>query len=81
MGEIDIIARRGHTLAFVEVKQRQTLDLAQTAVPQASWQRIARTAENWASRRSELRHLDWRYDLIAVMPWTLPKHFRDYWRP
>ncbi|MEO0607205.1 MAG: YraN family protein [Pseudomonadota bacterium] len=81
LGEIDLIARRSGVLAFIEVKQRPTLDLAQDAVPTESWLRISRVAANWAGRQPQLQNLDWRYDLVAITPWALPTHFRDYWRP
>ena len=81
MGEIDLIARRGETLAFIEVKQRQTLERAQTAVPDLAWRRISRAAEVWAGRHPQLQKLDWRYDLVAITPWALPRHFPDFWRP
>ncbi|WOR15196.1 YraN family protein [Hyphomonas sp. FCG-A18] len=81
MGEVDLIAKRGSILAFVEVKQRPTRALCQQAVPPQSWQRIARTAESWAGKRGFTQDLDWRYDLIAVTPFSLPHHFKDYWRP
>ncbi len=81
VGEIDLIARRGETLAFVEVKQRQTLSLAQGAIPVSAWRRIARAADSWTSRDPRLQQLDWRYDLVAITPWSRPKHYKDYWRP
>ena len=81
VGEIDLVAKRGNTLVFIEVKQRKTLNQAQTAVPSAAWQRISRAAENWASRDARLHQLDWRYDFVAITPWALPKHYKDYWRP
>ncbi|MEL6861945.1 MAG: YraN family protein [Pseudomonadota bacterium] len=80
-GEIDLIAQRSETLAFIEVKQRPSLDLAQSAVPDAGWRRISRTAELWVGRRPQLQQLEWRYDLVAITPWALPRHFQDYWRP
>ena len=80
-GEIDLIARRGNTLAFVEVKQRRTLEAAQTAVSLKSWQRIAHAAESWAHRNERYHLLDWRYDLVAITPWARPKHYKDFWRP
>ena len=81
VGEIDLIARRPGVLAFIEVKQRQTLDAALTAVSSSAWQRIARASDLWASRDARLTALDWRYDLIAITPWSLPKHYKDFWRP
>ncbi len=80
-GEIDLVARRGNTLAFIEVKQRRTLNQAQVAIPDTSWMRISRAAERWASRDPQMTRLDWRYDFVAITPWALPKHYKDYWRP
>ncbi|MEL7231340.1 MAG: YraN family protein [Pseudomonadota bacterium] len=81
VGEIDLIAKRGKTLAFIEVKQRQTLDQCQNAVSIQSWQRISNAAAAWAATKPSLSNCNWRYDLIAVTPLALPKHFRDFWRP
>ncbi len=81
MGEIDLIAARGKTLAFVEVKQRKTLDLAQTAVTPKNWQRISNAASAWTARRQRYANYDWRYDLIAVTPWAVPKHYKNFWNP
>lgn len=81
VGEIDLIARRGGVLAFIEVKQRKSLEDAQTAVQWSAWQRIARASELWASHDARFTALDWRYDLVAIRPWALPKHYKDFWRP
>lgn len=79
-GEVDLIARRGHVLAFIEVKARASYPQAIEAVTQRAWQRIARAAEAWASARPALAGLDWRYDIVAVCPWRWPRHARDAWR-
>ena len=81
VGEIDLIVRRANVLAFVEVKQRRTLEAAQSAVPIGAWQRIARAADAWAQRHPRHQSADWRYDLVAITPWALPKHYKDFWRP
>ncbi len=81
VGEVDLIARRGSTLCFVEVKQRKTTELAQTSVPQKNWMRIASAAATWASKNQDHSALNWRYDLVAVSPRYWPTHFKDYWRP
>ena len=81
LGEIDLVARRRGVLAFIEVKQRQTLEDALTAVTGSAWQRIARASDLWASRNPRFAGFDWRYDLIAITPRHLPKHYKDYWRP
>ncbi|MEO1641929.1 MAG: YraN family protein [Pseudomonadota bacterium] len=81
VGEIDLIAKRGNTLAFIEVKQRQTLEQCQNAVSFQSWKRISSAAASWASAKPQLQNCDWRYDLVAVTPRRLPQHFADFWRP
>lgn len=80
-GEIDIIARRGKLLAFIEVKARRDMaDAARSLRPrQAS--RIIRAAEAYLQARPYLGGLDLRFDVILVSPWRLPVHLVDAWRP
>lgn len=81
LGEVDLIAKRGRIVAFVEVKQRRNRRNTHQAVSQRNWQRIAAAAETWMARKPHLSECDWRYDLIAVAPWKLPQHMPDFWRP
>ncbi|MEM1086219.1 MAG: YraN family protein [Pseudomonadota bacterium] len=81
VGEIDLIAKRGKTLAFIEVKQRKTLEACQTAVSLQSWHRISCAAAAWSGHRTGLANHNWRYDLVAIIPGHFPKHFKDFWRP
>lgn len=65
-GEIDIIARRGGIIAFVEVKLRRDSDFAEARefVTPAKQRRVILTAEYWlASHRTELQP---RFDVIEI---------------
>ena len=81
VGEIDLIARKGDVIAFIEVKERATLEAALGAVTPAAWRRISRAAESWMAQRPRFHDCGWRYDLIAIAPGYLPSHLRDAWRP
>lgn len=81
MGEVDLIAKRGNLVAFVEVKFRAEVENAAGAVTPAAWQRIGRAADFWMARRPSLSDCGWRYDLIAIAPAKLPQHIQDAWRP
>ncbi len=80
-GEIDLIARRGTLIAFIEVKARKTHTLAAESVTPKAQRRISRAAEIWMARRSDLAHCDWRFDIITVTPRRWPTHIREAWRP
>ena len=80
-GEIDLIARRKTLIAFIEVKARKTHASALESVTPKAQARIARAAEIWMARRSDLTECDWRFDIITVTPRAWPTHVRDAWRP
>lgn len=67
LGEIDIIARRGDTLAFVEVKTRQDEFFGRPAeaVGREKQRHIRRVAEIFLYRR-RLNPLKTRFDVIEV---------------
>lgn len=79
-GEIDIIARRGGTIAFVEVKARDDLAAALEAVTPSARRRISRAAQLWLASHPELAHIPLRYDIVVLQPGRLPLHRRDAWR-
>ena len=81
VGEIDLIARRGAVIAFVEVKARNERRVGETAVSGTAWRRISRAAESWMAANPFLTRINWRYDLVIVRPYRLPIHLRDTWRP
>lgn len=77
VGEIDIVARRGRTLAFVEVKARPSLELALEAIRPFQRARIQRGAEAFLSRHPHLAGLDLRFDAVLVVPGRRPLHMTN----
>jgi putative endonuclease len=80
-GEIDIVARRGALLAFVEVKARRRAADAAFALTETQWRRIARAAEIYVARRPRLAACAMRFDAMLVTPRGWPTHVVDAWRP
>lgn len=79
VGEIDLIMRRGATLAFVEVKRRADATAAAEAITPRQRQRIARAAQLYLQRRPDLGHLTYRFDAILLSPHRLPRHIINAW--
>jgi putative endonuclease len=80
-GEVDLIARRGGLLVFVEVKRRGTLDEAALSVTARQRQRIAHAADEYLARHPSLGSAGVRFDAVLVTAGHLPRHVRDAWRP
>jgi putative endonuclease len=80
VGEIDIIARRGRLIAFVEVKARASIDAAAEAVTWRQRRRIDNAARWFLAQNPEMALCDLRYDLMLVKPWRMPVHIGDAWR-
>jgi putative endonuclease len=79
-GEIDIVARRGGVLAFIEVKARGDLAAALEAVSPRQRRRILRAAEVFVQRSPRHADLVLRFDMMLVRPFRLPYHAIDAWR-
>ena len=79
-GEIDLIARRGHLIALVEVKARPSLEQAGAAILPRQRERIARAAEVFLQRHPELAGLSLRFDVVLLAPGHLPRHLTNAWR-
>lgn len=80
-GEVDIIARRGAVVAFVEVKARADWSQAAEAVTVRQRRRIARAAEAFLAAHPELAGSVCRFDAMLVTPGRWPRHLPDAWRP
>ena len=73
VGEIDLVAARGTTLVFVEVKARATLDSAVFALHPSALRRIE-AASRVLTPRYAGRCTTWRIDAVLVRPWAMPVH-------
>ena len=73
-GEIDIVARRGRLVAFVEVKARPDHAAGLEAVTAEKRRRLTRAAANWIAANPAYAGFDMRFDLILIAPWRLPSH-------
>ena len=79
-GEIDIIAKRGSVIAFIEVKARADLEAAAYAISAHQRQRLLRGAEAYLAARPRLAHLSPRFDAWLAAPGCWPRHLIDAWR-
>jgi putative endonuclease len=67
-GELDIVARDGDCLVFVEVRARRGLarGAAVESITPAKAARLAQLAELYLAAHPDLGQPDWRIDLVAV---------------
>lgn len=73
-GEADIIARRGGTIAFIEVKARADLEQALASLTHDKRRRISRAARHWLAHTPGVEHMTWRGDAIVMIPGRWPNH-------
>lgn len=76
-GELDLVIRRGRTIAFVEVKTRPTTDEAIAAVGPRQRQRIVSAAHHWLADNPSAMDCDCRFDIVTVTPYQWPRHFAN----
>ncbi len=80
-GEIDLIARRGHRVAFVEVKYRKAFASDAPPISRRQSERIAKAAEYWLWRQANFRGHRMGLDCVLVSPAGLPRHMPDALQP
>jgi len=74
VGEVDIVARRGRVLVFVEVKARDRLDDAAESLLPRQQRRIAAAAAVWLADHPDDAESHIRFDAVLVAPGHLPRH-------
>ncbi len=76
-GEIDLIAQRGQTIAFIEVKARPDMDQAMIAITEQKRRRIRRAAAVWLRQNRWAAAYALRGDAVFAAPGRLPRHLPD----
>ncbi|MEP3045208.1 MAG: YraN family protein [Roseibium sp.] len=77
VGEIDLIAKRRKTVAFIEVKARRNRTAALEAVTPASQKRIGRAARIFVTEHPKAGFFTLRFDVIIIRPWALPERIAN----
>ena len=80
LGEIDLIARRSGTIAFVEVKWRKRVEELGLAIDEYRLRRVAAAVEAVAHEYASDGE-DMRIDVILLAPGRLPQHIINAWQP
>ena len=79
VGELDIVARRGKTLVFVEVKYRGTVDDALSCLSPSMKGRIVKAARHFLAAYPAYNEYAMRFDLIAVAGIFSFRHLDNAW--
>ena len=76
VGEIDLIARRGDLVVFVEVKARGFSHQEAEALGAVNRRRIVRATRLWLGRHPDLAGQPLRFDVIFLAPFAWPRHIQ-----
>ncbi|WP_435417609.1 YraN family protein [Parerythrobacter aurantius] len=80
LGEIDLIARRGKLVSFIEVKWRKDRSELDHAIDERRLSRVAAAtqavAHDFATNGEDIR-----IDVILLAPGCFPRHIANAWQP
>jgi putative endonuclease len=79
-GEVDLVARRGGTVVFVEVKWRATVFERDRAIDAYRLRRVAASVEAVAHRFARPDDTI-RIDVLLLAPGRWPRHIVNAWQP
>ena len=76
-GEIDIIAKRGKSVAIIEVKARADFARGIQSISLYQIKRIIAAAQYWRSTVEMHENVTCRFDIVLVKPYLLIKHIKN----
>ena len=79
LGEIDLVAKNGKVITFIEVKARQNEQSALDSITAHQWSRISNAADIFMSQQRQYADCSWRIDAIIIVPRQWPKRFKNMW--
>ena len=79
LGEIDLVVRRGKSVAFVEVKKRRTIPEALESLTPAMKRRIINAARHFLAAYPDYGSCDMRFDLFVVSGLFSFRHLDNAW--
>ena len=80
LGEIDLVARLGQTVAFIEVKWRRRAQELGLAIDEYRLRRVA-AAVGAVAHEYAMDGDDMRIDVILLAPGRSPDHIVNAWQP
>jgi len=78
-GEVDLIAKRGSVVAFIEVKFRATAEAAIESVSERQRRRILNAARAFIAQHPNYAAITSRFDIVVVTKALLPRHLLNAW--
>ena len=78
-GEIDIIAKKGKTVIFIEVKARKYQKAIEEIFGEKQALRVKKAAQMFIDKSPNLHDFSYRFDLILLDKFLLPKHLLNFW--
>ena len=78
VGEIDIIAQKGQTIIFVEVKRRPSYTAAIESISLWQQHRITQAALWYQAAQKKQWGFSARFDILLVVPWRVHHHMNAW---